>query len=81
MTAVAKNVDMRKSLKGQSISMMLYGLQNMNSKEMIVKKLLLAVAIMISECSDKFDPQAIGNAFYGLQGMSSVAVMSMKYVM
>jgi hypothetical protein len=43
MTAVAtksiKNVDMRKRLRGQNISMMLYGLQNMNSKEMIVNNL------------------------------------------
>ena len=26
---------------------------------------------MISDCDDKLDPQAIGNALYGLKGMSS----------
>jgi hypothetical protein len=65
------NVQSIQSLQGQHISMLLYGLQSMNSRHEVIRRLLSVVAVMVSNCSDKFGPQAIGNAFYGLQGMSS----------
>jgi hypothetical protein len=66
-----KNNKNMQSLKEQSISMLLYGLQNMTSDEKVIRDLLKVVALMIIECKDKFDAQEVGNVLYGLKGMSS----------
>jgi hypothetical protein len=66
-----KNSNSMQSLKGQSISMLLYGLQNMTSEERDIRCLLAVTSLMIVECKDSFGAQAVGNALYGLQGMSS----------
>jgi hypothetical protein len=51
--------------------MLLYGLQNINSKEEVIRDLLQTVATMITDWSDELNSQDISMAFYGLQGMSS----------
>jgi hypothetical protein len=66
-----ENSNSMQSLKEQSISMLLYGLQNMTSDEKVIQDLLKVVSLMIIECKDTFGAQAVGNALYGLQGMSS----------
>ena len=59
------------SPKGQDISMLLYGLQNMSSEGEVIRHLILVLVQMITECGDTFAAQAVGNALYGLKGMSS----------
>jgi hypothetical protein len=64
MTEVAiksiENIQSMQSLQGQHISMLLYGLQSMNSRHEGIRGLLSVVAIMVTNCTDKFGPQAIG---------------------
>eukprot|EP01036_Dinobryon_divergens_P029292 gene29292-38364_t len=70
-------------LDAQNIANGLFGLQNMTSKHSSVRKLVRALATAVVQSSHPpltspanisayvFNAQAVGNAFYGLQGMSN----------
>ena len=58
-------------IEGREISLMLYGIRKLTSKNRIVKEFLSEIAELTKMSSTVFETQSIGNALYGLQGMNS----------
>ena len=52
-------------------SRMLISLKKLNSFCPKVREMLLLLSNILNKCDDTFDARAVGNALYGLQGMSS----------
>ena len=50
---------------------MLYGLRSNRFKHQKSKKMLSCLPRIVEKCREPLDAQAVGNALYGLQGMSS----------
>ena len=51
--------------------MILYGLQNFDSGDEAVKRLIPTITKKIRRCQDTFNAREIGNALYGLQNFKS----------
>jgi hypothetical protein len=59
------------SLANEAIGQSLYGLKNMTTRHIEVRKFLDVMAAKIANSQAELNGQAIGNALYGLRGMSS----------
>ena len=69
--ALVKSTQRREAVPSHSISMALLGLQNNKLKTRQSLELLGSITIMIKKCQESLDAQAVGNALYGMQSMSS----------
>lgn len=58
-------------VNARSLCMILYGLQNLDSDEQVVRRLIPTIVRKVKRCEDTFNAREIGNALYGLQNFKS----------
>ena len=72
MSKIATLTAMRgEMIQSQSLSMLLYGLRSNKFKQTESRELLSCLHKIAVNCKEPLSAQAVGNALYGLQGMSS----------
>ena len=65
-----KLVELRGQFDPQAVGNSLYGLKNMSTEHIEVRRLIVSVTGQVSACQGLLDDQSISNALYGLNGMT-----------
>ena len=72
MSKIAVLTILRKeAISSQNLSMMLYGLRSNKFKHKESKEMLSCLPRIVEKCMEPLSAQEVGNALYGIQGMSS----------
>ena len=72
MSKIATRTALRdEAILGQGLSMILYGLKGNKFEQKESKEMLSCLHRIAIKCQEPLSAQAVGNALYGMQGMSS----------
>ena len=72
MSKIATGTALRdEAIPGQTLSMILYGLKSNKFEQKESRGMLSCLHRIVMKCEEPFGAQHVGNALYGLQGMSS----------